>query len=367
MKVSRAHYHGLTRWRVTWRSGGKTVRRFFKTLRAANKFAKNIAGEIAKYGEEWSGLPARDRAEIIDCWRRARERGYSIAEALRFWETHGAKSASGTTVSDLATKFLEAKRAKGLRPESLRLLETTMDQFKVGRENSKASDVSTEDVTAFLSERSWGPWRRRGVIIDLGNMFNWGIRAGLLIRNPVAPIERPTIEHKTPRVLSVEDCKRLLKLCRNEHPKLLAWLVISLFAGLRAAEVERLTWGDVKESHIALASHQTKGRARRLVKIRPVLEGWLTLCRKSDGSVCPGDHHKRANALRAEFGNWPKNVLRHSFISYALGVGEPIKDVAMESGNSEEIIFRHYREIVTQEQAKEFLGLTPSVMGASEA
>ena len=32
-------------------------------------------------------------------------------------------------MADLCSKFLEAKQAKGLRPESLRLLSLTLDQF----------------------------------------------------------------------------------------------------------------------------------------------------------------------------------------------------------------------------------------------
>lgn len=359
MKVSRAHYHGLTRWRVTWRSGGKTTRRFFKTLRVANKFAKNITKEVAEYGKEFSALTARDRAELIDCWRKAKEKGYSLAEACRFWESHGAKSASGITVSDLMTKFLAAKAAKGLRPESLRLLGTTLDQFKAGREDTKATSVTTADVTDFINNPTWGQWRRRGAIIDLSNMFSWAIRAGHLLHNPVQAIERPTIEHKTPQILTTEQSKALLRLCRDKYPDLLAWLVISLFAGLRAAEVERLTWAEVKRAHIKLAAHQTKGRARRLVTIKPVLRKWLALCRKAEGSVCPEDHHKKATALRRQFGKWPKNVLRHSFISYEVARSKNVEATSIEAGNSPDIIFRDYRELVTPKEARVFWNLTP--------
>lgn len=366
MKVSPCRYHNLKRWRATWRSSGKTVRRYFKTRRAAQRFANATLAELKEYGDGWPTIPARDRAELVECWRNAKERGYSVAEACRFWESHGSPTAGDVTIKDLCSKFISAKLSKGLRSESIRLLEVTIDQFKVGREARKAADVSTAEISDWLADQvKWGPWRRRGAIIDLGNLFSWGIKAGLLLRNPVAAIERPTIEHKTPAILAVDRAKALLALCRSKYPSLLPWLVISLFAGLRAGEVGRLRWEDVRETHIELASHQTKGRARRLVSIRPTLQAWLAICRKKNGPICPqsrkNEHQRKLEyEFRKEFGGLAKNVLRHSFISYALGSGETVDKIAMESGNSPDIIFRHYREIVTGEQAAEFWGLSPS-------
>ena len=56
---------------------------------------------------------------------------------------------------------------------------------------------------------------------------------------------------------------------------------------------------------------------------------------------------------------WPNNVLRHSFISYRIAIVKSAEQVALEAGNSPTIIFKHYRELATEEQADEWFGIFP--------
>ena len=57
---------------------------------------------------------------------------------------------------------------------------------------------------------------------------------------------------------------------------------------------------------------------------------------------------------------WKNNALRHSFISYRVAQIQNVNQVALEAGNSPAIIFRHYRELVTSEQAREWFSIVPS-------
>ena len=56
---------------------------------------------------------------------------------------------------------------------------------------------------------------------------------------------------------------------------------------------------------------------------------------------------------------WPQNVLRHSFISYRLAKLQDVNQVALEAGNSPAIVFKHYRELVTEEAAEEWFSIMP--------
>ncbi|HEV8492804.1 MAG TPA: hypothetical protein VGR76_11060 [Candidatus Angelobacter sp.] len=363
VKVTRTKHNGRECWRVSWEERKSTKRRFFASKQAANDFASAALDELKAHGEAWSALPAAARAELSHCYKIAEEKGYSIAEACRYFEQNGPRTTGKITLSDLVQRFTKAKSAKNLRPQSLRILGITLEQFLAGRENRQASSVTSAEITTWLDSRShWGPWRRRGVIIDLGNLFRWGVRNHLLDRNPIDGVERPVIDHNAPAVLSVEAASKLLKLCRSKYRKLLPWLVISLFAGLRAGEVERITWDQISDGFIDLRATQTKGRARRLVTVRPTLKAWLDICRKKKGPVCVERHQHLAIDFRKAAGGLAKNVLRHSFISYAIAAKESVATVAMESGNSEAIIFRHYREIVTPEQAKDFWAMIPKAI-----
>jgi hypothetical protein len=52
-------------------------------------------------------------------------------------------------------------------------------------------------------------------------------------------------------------------------------------------------------------------------------------------------------------------VLRHSFISYRIADVKSADQVALEAGNSPSIIFKHYRELTTEQQADEWFGILP--------
>ena len=56
---------------------------------------------------------------------------------------------------------------------------------------------------------------------------------------------------------------------------------------------------------------------------------------------------------------WKRNALRHSFISYRLGIVKDVGQVALEAGNSASMIFKHYRQLVTETAAKEWFGILP--------
>ena len=56
---------------------------------------------------------------------------------------------------------------------------------------------------------------------------------------------------------------------------------------------------------------------------------------------------------------WKKNALRHSYISYRLALMPDTARVALECGNSPDIIFKHYRELVAPEQAHEWFNIPP--------
>ena len=61
---------------------------------------------------------------------------------------------------------------------------------------------------------------------------------------------------------------------------------------------------------------------------------------------------------------WNHNALRHSFISYRVAKNKNVNEVAMEAGNSPGMIFKHYRELVTEKEADGWFGVTPDAVTA---
>ncbi len=64
---------------------------------------------------------------------------------------------------------------------------------------------------------------------------------------------------------------------------------------------------------------------------------------------------------------WRHNALRHSFCSYRLADVNSAAQVALEAGNSPQMIFEHYRELVTEKAAKAWFAITPETAKALKA
>jgi integrase len=57
--------------------------------------------------------------------------------------------------------------------------------------------------------------------------------------------------------------------------------------------------------------------------------------------------------------SWPANALRHSFASYHLAHYQDAAKTALQLGHTESgTLFRHYRELVTQQEAAAFWNIS---------
>ena len=70
---------------------------------------------------------------------------------------------------------------------------------------------------------------------------------------------------------------------------------------------------------------------------------------------------KRAADVGVLTGKWPSNALRHSFASYYLARFDDAPKLALQLGHvGQDIIFRHYREVVTRQDAARYWKINPA-------
>ena len=133
-------------------------------------------------------------------------------------------------------------------------------------------------------------------------------------------------------------------------------------------EITRLDWAEVNlaAGHIEVKAKKAKTRARRLVPISANLAAWLKKYKEDSGPVWPLSEPYLAecqcDCARAAGMTWKHNALRHSFISYRVAEIKNVHQVALEAGNSPDIIFQHYRELVTANAAKKWFATTPAAV-----
>jgi integrase len=126
-------------------------------------------------------------------------------------------------------------------------------------------------------------------------------------------------------------------------------------------ELQRLDWSevDLDRGFITVAAHKAKTRQRRLVPIAENLKLWLRPYVKPSGPICLHQRPQMALARLCDGFRWEANGLRHSYISYRLAILHDTARVALEAGNSPEVIFAHYRELVTPEEAQDWFNVKP--------
>jgi integrase len=148
-------------------------------------------------------------------------------------------------------------------------------------------------------------------------------------------------------------------------PKLAGAIALQAFGGIRAEEMLRLSWADLerRKGFIEVGAGQAKTRQRRLVPLAPSLAQWLSATPRLGEKVWPraksAYFHALGRAAKRAGVRWKTNGLRHSCISYRLAAKPDIAAVALESGNSPTVIFRHYRELATEAEAADWFGIVP--------
>ena len=177
------------------------------------------------------------------------------------------------------------------------------------------------------------------------------------LRKLFAACETPTIERGKPRT----------------REDMIPYLAIAAFCGLRAAEIQRLDWAQVNlkgpEKFIEVKANIAKTGSRRTVPIPENCAAWLNHYAKESGPVTV---YERADMqlfihLAGKSGvPWKHNGLRHSFISYRVAETKNVHQTSLEAGNSPQMIFKHYLQLVTETAAKEWFSLAPAKKDGAE-
>lgn len=136
------------------------------------------------------------------------------------------------------------------------------------------------------------------------------------------------------------------------------------------SRTEPLAIDDVAK--LRVAAEKAKTASRRLVPILHALRKWLLPLQKAAGPVIKFGSYTPFDRARSRFCKsgiktrgraveflWKSNEVRHSFASYRLAEIKDAARVALEMGNSPSMLFRNYRELVTEKQATEWFSVRP--------
>ena len=350
------------KWVVTGLKGegGKPSRRFFRTKGAAKTFLDQMRIETHNLGQKAFELPDEAKLDAAKCLKLLSPYGKTLSNAVDFYLEHLKITQKSCTVEELFGKFIEVKRIDGASKRYIISLRSCIGRFAEDFGDNIISEITSLQVGDWLRSLSVSPVTRNNYRRFLGVFFEYSVEGGYASTNPIRRIT-PAKENAGPtEIFSPKEIQSLLIHCDT---KVLPYLAIGAFAGLRSAEINRLTWENVRldRSFIEIPAKKAKTAQRRLVEIQPNLHAWLTPFASQKGKICPPNFRKWLTEEIARSGvEWKNNGLRHSFASYFLAKFPDAPRLAMELGHTDtHLIFKNYRELVTPDEAEEYWNIFP--------
>jgi integrase len=205
---------------------------------------------------------------------------------------------------------------------------------------------------------------RRGV---LSTLLKFAFIRGWIAENPIPKIPVRGMRRKRgmANTLSPEQAMELMaKMEKYEGGRWVTYFALCLFAGIRPSvkdgEITRLRPEDIslEKGIIRVSAEVSKVREQRKVAIQPNLAAWLRAYPLRKPGFGVGNLVKRRGKIAKEF-KLSHDVCRHSYISYFVAKFRSIGEAAIQAGNSEAIIRRHYLDLKSQTDADEFFNILP--------
>lgn len=207
------------------------------------------------------------------------------------------------------------------------------------------------------------PRSRNNYLLAIQNLVSFAKGKGYLPKQWDALEDVETFKERDQDVqtFAPDEVARLLS---HANEKLLPFIALSAFAGIRSAELERLDWSkiDMAEGHITIDASIAKTNSRRVIPMADNLKAWLQPLAKKSGRVCPyGNVTNELVKLATAAGVvWKRNGLRHSFGSYRTAQTSDIPRVSYEMGNSPAMVRQHYLKLSTEKQAAAWFNVRPA-------
>jgi integrase len=228
--------------------------------------------------------------------------------------------------------------------------------------------VTGAQVQTFLEKLKVGPRTYNNYLASLRTLFTFAKKKKYLLKDfdELDSIPKQNNRGGDILIFTPEEMNQLLL---NSPADFVPCMAISAFAGIRSQEIERLDWSDIhihgaeSKPYIEVGKEKAKTRTRRLVPVSKNLIAWLLPYSKPSGPVWPHSHayyHECQRTAAKKSGmKWRTNALRHSWVSYRLARIHDTSKVAMEAGNSPDMIFRNYRELVKESAAETWFNILP--------
>jgi integrase len=353
--------HGTQYWRVIIpKDMRQNVReKFFTKKSEAEDFCDNLESQRPLGTVPLSGLTADQQFRVATLINRVGSLD-NLERAVGVFLESNQSGLVRKELADAIAEMVESKRRSGKRDIYIAQMEDVLNIFKRGREKKLVSSITSGEIEEWLHNPQWSGWTRRGYLGRVANLFSFCVRRKYCATNPTDQVERPTVEDKSPGIITVEQGKELLKAAHETDQEIALLFALQMFGFLRPFEARRFTRAELLGGVIDVKGNKAKTRLRRPIKVNATLQAWIDL-----GAQVPkrGIRERCEKIREIAKTPWSHDCLRHTCVSCAYVI-HGARVTSEWAGHSEDMLYRHYRALVNEEQAKAWWSLAPSVVTA---
>lgn len=368
--------NGITSWRVAGWLHGVRIRKNFKTKEeaAAEKAALELNALQAASGlrATATSLSNEQIREAEAVFRRLEGRTRSLGFYVDFALTNYRDPVRDISVADAAKEYVALREADfkqgNLSKRQFTSYRCELGALEIWFTGKTVAELTAQALTEFFkrgnaSKKSYN--NRRGLIsafLKHGLLKDW---VGENVITKVPYFRGVGHRRGSAPTLNVKQCAEIMTWAEENHGgALVPFIALCLFAGIRPdlyeGEISKLEAKDVRldTGVILIEPHVSKVRMKRNVTIQPNLAAWFRAYPLEEFPIMPYAFRRLRLKFRKQFG-LSHDVLRHTFISMFVGKFRSMGEAALQAGNSESIIRKHYLDLKSTAEAEQFFSILP--------
>jgi len=325
VKVYRTPSHGSESFTLSYYQDGVRKRPTFPTFAAAKGEADVVVRKLASCNIDVLQLTSADRA----AYQRARHlldplgvslevaaaeyahvkpmlKGIPLSTAVLYYMRKHDGHVEGKLVKDVVAELLVAKKADKCSDRYLQCLKYNLGKFEK-RFTGGIVGVTGGEIDSWLRSSGLSPRTRNNIRTSLHALFGFA-QSKRYVPKDHDELESVPVVTDRDGDIEVFAPAELTEILSCASDRMIPFLALGAFAGIRHAEIQRLEWSDIRfdDGSITIGASKAKTASRRLVPIVPNLREWLMNLRQKSGLVVSHKNvafelhmlAKRANQLR---------------------------------------------------------------------
>ncbi len=366
---------GSTSWRVTGFVDGKRIRCNFNCpedaeaeRRALQVIALQNQPDLQRVVTRLSDEQVREaEAVFLRLKGQPRSLQFYVDYALtNYREPELQKPLAEAVQEYVATKEREYERNL-ISIRQMRSIRYELGHFRKAHPSASVAEFTPASIISFL-ERGRPALKtinnRRGI---LSTFFKYAWQRDWTKVNPIEKTPHMRIGHRrgSAQTIDADTAAKLMEYVEGYHGGVMVpYFAICLFAGIRpctrSGEISKLRPENIRLSTntIHIEPEVSKVRMKRNVTIQPNLAEWLRAYPLKDYPILPANTEAMRKEIFTRF-EMSHDILRHTFISMFVGKFRSMGEAALQAGNSESIIRKHYLDLKDRDESEAFFAILP--------